>query len=386
MIHTGNTFKDRDYYFEDGNCVIGVQNYLFNLHRTILRKHSLFFRRMFLNPRNTEAQEIAGEKDDCPIICDDPVEAFRAWCWALYAGFQELEGPKRRESLNEERLGYIGWLAHKYECDTIEKWAEKTLDAELQAIIHDSKARAQLSSLSFLGGTQSFCNLPSIKTLGQLLCQSHECSWPYVRKNIELLLLGTIQGTWSILGTSESAIELRRVLDIAGEVKDEALKARAYYAFIQSVNWCLSPRERRNRTGGTAFTLKRRDRNCDSLSALTDTQKICLYRGYLSFSSLRSELRNIPEVNVLCGCLGEVEKEWKSHARRLSGDHYFDDPKSFLEEMKRLLDLDSPEKRLNRKHGGECKIDQLSRDIDKFLIDMEVNLVHFFTESGEVTC
>ncbi|KXN81760.1 hypothetical protein AN958_03686 [Leucoagaricus sp. SymC.cos] len=254
MQDARNLVKDAEYYYEDGNCVIRVQNFLFNLHRTILRKHSVVFRSMFSKLRNGDAP-VEGEKDDFPIVCDDSVEAFRAWCWALYAGFQELEGQGRKETLNEEKLGHIGWLAHKYECDTIERWAERTLDTELQVIIRDKKARMHSFSFSFLGGTQSFRNLPSTKTLSQLLSFSVECNWPYVQKNLETLLLETIHGIWANLGTSESGTELSKVLGIADTVKDDELKARAYYTFLQSVRWCLSPHERRNRSGGTRFTL-----------------------------------------------------------------------------------------------------------------------------------
>ncbi|KAF9452908.1 hypothetical protein P691DRAFT_822491 [Macrolepiota fuliginosa MF-IS2] len=121
--------RDADYYFDDGNCQLEVGNCLFNLHRTILRRSSVVFRNMFLLPQSGEGESnVDGDRDDHPIVCQDSIGAFRAWCWALYAGIEELgSSNSENEKLDEEKCAHIGLLAHKYECVAIEKWAQEAL-------------------------------------------------------------------------------------------------------------------------------------------------------------------------------------------------------------------------------------------------------------------
>jgi hypothetical protein len=110
---TLTVIHDKMYYFEDGNCVLQVENYLFNvsikwttwvvllglmgileltvsstfkqLHHFILRWNSTFFHDMFSVPQpRHKSGALEGDSDKHPIVCNDSVEAFCAWCWVLY--------------------------------------------------------------------------------------------------------------------------------------------------------------------------------------------------------------------------------------------------------------------------------------------------------------
>jgi hypothetical protein len=70
------------------------------------------------------------------------------------------EGSTASEDFNEEQFTHIGALAHKYECNTIEKWARGKLEDKLKKSLHLSKeTRAEYILLTAIQ-----CDWPSIKT------------------------------------------------------------------------------------------------------------------------------------------------------------------------------------------------------------------------------
>ncbi|KAJ8080258.1 hypothetical protein PM082_017088 [Marasmius tenuissimus] len=66
--------RDPTYYFEDGSCVLLVEDTLFNVHRTILSKDHSSFSTMFTLPQG--GAEAEGRSDDNPIVLtgDKPSE------------------------------------------------------------------------------------------------------------------------------------------------------------------------------------------------------------------------------------------------------------------------------------------------------------------------
>ncbi|KXN89319.1 hypothetical protein AN958_05817 [Leucoagaricus sp. SymC.cos] len=368
--------RDESYYFEDGSCVFLIENCLFNLHRSILRRSSNFFQTMFTVPQSVidERGTAEGMNDDHPIKCDDSLEAFRAWCWAIYAGMNELKGSDESKDFAEERFAHIGSLAHKYECNVIEKWAREELDAKLAASPR-----------------------PSVSLLEYIITTSIRCSWPSIGATAERLLLETIGGTRGTRpGVSNTGSELSTVLDFANSIGDADLKARAYYTFLQSMEWNLSPKTRgilaASSTAGRdqewwdsldASSAAGSDNQVqewwDSLDALTDRQKICLYRGFIALSSVKHQLQNFPSRNYrVCHCnrYSNFQNSWVHQAASLEarGPPY-NDPKEFIQEMKRTVSFGRD---VCGHHNGcwmnefRGKVERLSQDLD--------NPERFFTE------
>ncbi|TFK70965.1 hypothetical protein BDN72DRAFT_765735 [Pluteus cervinus] len=113
--------RDEDYYFEDGSCVLLVQDTLFNVHRSILSRDSSSFGTMFSLPHGDKEAE--GKSDTNPVVLvGDTVEEFKHFLWALYALPPEL---RLVTSSNAEltRLIDITCIANKYSFRTIEMWA-----------------------------------------------------------------------------------------------------------------------------------------------------------------------------------------------------------------------------------------------------------------------
>ncbi|KAK7048650.1 BTB domain-containing protein [Favolaschia claudopus] len=112
---------DDTYYFEDGSCIIAVENTLFNVHRTILSKDSSSFHTMFSLPQGEN--EIEGRSDNNPILLTgDTVAEFRHFLWALYALPPELRIIHSSDA-DLTQLMDIARIANKYSFKTLETWS-----------------------------------------------------------------------------------------------------------------------------------------------------------------------------------------------------------------------------------------------------------------------
>ncbi|KAF5357178.1 hypothetical protein D9756_006608 [Leucocoprinus leucothites] len=316
--------RDDQFYFEDGNCIIQVENRLFNdldalistphqLHRFILRRDSTVFQDMFLASKSIEDDPgtavVEGTSDEHPIVCDDTTESFRALCRVLYVGFNEFEAgvDKTIANFTVEEFAHIASLAHKYQCEKIEPWALNLFERKL--------------------GELNNARQPGVPPLPRELLEyfirtSIRCGWSGspVRGTSEDLLLETIfhpSGDSSIPKQSQEGRSLSVVLEFSESIGSNELKARAYYTFLASVGWCLAPRIRSSRlievpnsyhprAYSRAINLDTLDDNeavpfqkWDSLGALTDEQKTCLIHGLHLISALRKELQGIPSVSHL---------------------------------------------------------------------------------------
>ncbi|PPQ95264.1 hypothetical protein CVT26_014838 [Gymnopilus dilepis] len=112
---------DETYYFEDGSCVLLIQDTLFNVHRTILSKDSSSFGTMFSLPQGS--MEIEGRSDENPIILTgDTPDEFRHFLWALYALPPELRIITGANA-NLNHLIDIARVSNKYSFKSLETWA-----------------------------------------------------------------------------------------------------------------------------------------------------------------------------------------------------------------------------------------------------------------------
>ncbi|KAF5357180.1 hypothetical protein D9756_006601 [Leucocoprinus leucothites] len=319
--------RDDQFYFEDGNCVIQVENCLFNLHRFILRRDSTVFQDMFSASRSIEgdpgAAVVEGTSDEHPIVCDDTAESFRALCRVLYVGFNEFEAgvDKTIANFTVEEFAHIASLAHKYQCERIEPWALNLFERKLGEL-NDAR--------------QPGVPLLPAETLEYFIRTSIRCGWSEspIRGTSEDLLLETIShpsGDSSNPGQSQlEGRNLSVVLKFSESIGSNELKARGYHTFLASVGWCITPRIRFSRLFEVPnyynkFPNRTIDldslgdekavpfQKWDSLGALTDEQKNCLVHGLQLLSALRRELQRAPRA-----------------ALGLDKQLAFDDPKLFL--------------------------------------------------------
>ncbi|KAJ3571942.1 hypothetical protein NP233_g3410 [Leucocoprinus birnbaumii] len=346
---------DETYYFEDGSCVLKVEGYLFNLHRSTLRRHSGFFRDMFAIPQEALIRNgrstFEGESDENPILCNDNVEAFRSWCWVLYAGFNELEVAKEGHHFTDKTYTHIASLSHKYACDSIEKWARELLDAKLDQAVGQTQNTIKKSTLEYIVGT------------------SMQCGWVQTQKSSEKLLLRYTGGT---------PASLSRMLRFAESVCSPQLKARAFYAFLGAIGWNVCPAP----TGRISLDLTREDTTVqvwwDPWEAFTDGEKITLYRGFLGLSRLRDQLRLMPKLNGgdnSCQCIryDSLRSRWDRHALESS---HIKDPKEFLIEVESRLKTDSnPRLRCSSQN---CATVRLCQDLKHFIESFDGRLMIFF--------
>ncbi|KDQ62746.1 hypothetical protein JAAARDRAFT_701708 [Jaapia argillacea MUCL 33604] len=118
--------RDTQYYLDDGDCVILVDNILFKVHRFLLARDSSAFQNMFSLPSDKKGVT-EGSKDDNPVFLPgDTPDQFRALLWVMYALPPELQvynTPKADIS----HLLTIAEITNKYHFATIETWAVDAL-------------------------------------------------------------------------------------------------------------------------------------------------------------------------------------------------------------------------------------------------------------------
>ncbi|KAJ3571953.1 hypothetical protein NP233_g3421 [Leucocoprinus birnbaumii] len=342
--------RDELYYFEDGNCIIQVENRLFNLHRFILRRASTVFQDMFSGSPSSNLWSAEGSSDVNPIVCEDTVAAFQAWCWALYVGqttrFDEAQIglDASAAGFTLEQFAHIGLLAHKYQCERIEPWALKQLEQKLDGLNRNRQSVA----------------LPPREILEYLIRTSVKCDWSEssIRVTLEDFLLSTIpvpsEGSFRTGSAAPiDGVGLSLVLNFAESIGSKTLEARAYYRFLAWVGWNLIPRLRFSRSSGTKYSYP--DGNAhhravdldalsskaaglphkwDPLGALNKEQQARLLNGFDFLSSLRRELQRPPNVTALtCGCFSftrSLPDSWEREARLLDRQLAYDDIRMFL--------------------------------------------------------
>ncbi|CAE6501460.1 unnamed protein product [Rhizoctonia solani] len=64
---SSNYSRDPDYYFEDGNTILLIQDVLFKVHRSLLKAQSQVFEDMFTLPSGDTANDVEGTSDEHPI-------------------------------------------------------------------------------------------------------------------------------------------------------------------------------------------------------------------------------------------------------------------------------------------------------------------------------
>ncbi|KXN90563.1 hypothetical protein AN958_04076 [Leucoagaricus sp. SymC.cos] len=133
--------RDRDYYYNDGDCILRVQDTLFKLHRFMLTRHSLYFRQKLVeldkktdestgendqqdNPITTPAQ---GTSDEHPIRISAKADAFRTLCWALYAMPDDIRAQDERARVDFDKLMLLCRISKTYRFSSLWNWSSSVL-------------------------------------------------------------------------------------------------------------------------------------------------------------------------------------------------------------------------------------------------------------------
>ncbi|KAF5360889.1 hypothetical protein D9756_005038 [Leucocoprinus leucothites] len=316
-----NTVKDDTYYFVDGNHEFRVGNCLFRLHRSILRMHSIFFQNMFDLPQGSD-ETSRNLEDDEPMVCDDSPDAFRALCWALYADPLDTGNEREISATNVKKISHIGLLAHKYEFPKIERW-----------IINIC---GELPSPEVLVAFP----LDDLKYFAQVIS---DCGWTEVKKQFNARI---IKAVWQEKDAAAiaSASTLRSAIYVADHISDELLRAHVYYYYLASTSWDLYPGERRQKKTALKLDIISKRSAVLPLSSLSETQKLCLFRGFSSLQTVRNLLRHCPVTEPLqCSC-EKVQRGidschrgwtswWLSQLGEFEGSASMDDPIKLLDMM-----------------------------------------------------
>ncbi|KAE9408852.1 hypothetical protein BT96DRAFT_913566 [Gymnopus androsaceus JB14] len=138
--------RDPTYYYEDGSCILLIEDTLFNVHRSLLSRDNSSFCTLFTLPQGSHEAE--GQSDENPIVLlgDKPSE-FRHFLWALYALPPELQ-VVNSSSADLTQLIDIARISNKYSFKSLETWA---LDA-VQEYVNRRPPHHPPSSTFFTGG------------------------------------------------------------------------------------------------------------------------------------------------------------------------------------------------------------------------------------------
>ncbi|KAJ6604174.1 hypothetical protein DFH09DRAFT_1121866 [Mycena vulgaris] len=91
MLGLCATRRDPDFYVEDGDCVLRVENTLFKVSGSLFSRNSMVFRNLFLLDGELL---LAGTSDQFPIRVRGTAENSRVLCWLLtLSGQQQYREP-----------------------------------------------------------------------------------------------------------------------------------------------------------------------------------------------------------------------------------------------------------------------------------------------------
>ncbi|KIY46747.1 hypothetical protein FISHEDRAFT_46717 [Fistulina hepatica ATCC 64428] len=212
--------RDDKYYFEDGSCILQVEDTLFNVHRTILSKDNSSFSTMFSLPQG-EDNVGEGKSDDNPIVlAGDTVSEFRHFLWALYALPPELRVVTSADA-DLTQLIDIARVSNKYFFKSLETWS---LDA-----IQEYVGRKPCPILTTIPPPMSYSftdddGLSSTAQLTRLVRLAQMCSHDRLMDTMIALLR-------SLMSSSLQYAYL--AMTLADELDIRALRGSAYLEVMQ---------------------------------------------------------------------------------------------------------------------------------------------------------
>ncbi|TFK34744.1 hypothetical protein BDQ12DRAFT_726607 [Crucibulum laeve] len=253
--------RDPEFYREDGDCVILVENTLFRIHRYLLARDNSAFVNMFNLPNTGTCSQTKSDGD--PLVLHDSTQEFRAFCWALYALPSEVHDLSYPSVTVMPKLIRVAVIANKYHFITLEKWSMGRIEK------HFAKARVT--------SAQSYFTICPIKELSTVLCLTIMCNSASLRKSIQDAWLKRIKSDNSSLS---QALELGCTFGL------REFQGFLYYQEVMRMN-------------DTALLPANFDRVVKTAGCLTIEQERCLYRGYWTLSQYQNTILQASTIPIL---------------------------------------------------------------------------------------
>ncbi|KAJ3747547.1 hypothetical protein DFH05DRAFT_1392557 [Lentinula detonsa] len=268
--------RDSSYYFEDGSCILLIQDTLFNVHRSLLSRDNSSFSTLFTLPQGSH--DVEGQSDDNPIILrgDKPSE-FRHFLWALYALPPELQ-IVNSSNADLTQLIDIARISNKYSFKSLETWA---LDA-LQEHVNRRPAHHS-SSPFFFSGSDTLDSSPT---------QTHLALIENTEQLTRLIELAQLCGHDRLLNSMVALLRqlMNRSLHyaylsmaLADDLNLRSLRGAAYLEVMQKGSF-TSPRRQR----GTE------ENGVDRPVEITPAQQVRLLSGYWHLTRTWERFRTNP--------------------------------------------------------------------------------------------
>ncbi|KAF5360596.1 hypothetical protein D9756_005040 [Leucocoprinus leucothites] len=323
--------RDDTYYFEDGSCVLLVEDALFNVHRTVLCKDSSSFRAMFSLPPGERPVE--GSSDDNPIILTgDTASDFRHFLWTLYALPSELS-VVTSPAADLDQLVAIARIANKYAFKSTEIWIldaiEKYVDRKPSPIIPTSAYGVPFTHLATISPAYN----PRIENAEQLtrlirlaqMC-NHERLLNTMIQLLRSLMVGSVQYAYLAM-TLADELGLRALRGVAYlEVMQKAVIVRSPPVdVIHKASTNTQPSLTPDDGSGSSTLVNPSGVEDKRRISLTSQQQLRLLAGYYRLTETWEELRRTPphfDHAVSCdatwhqhGCTQSWLEFWKEKAR-----------------------------------------------------------------------
>jgi hypothetical protein len=219
-------------------------------------------------------------------------------------------------------------LAHKYEFFKIEEWVINICGGLPPEILMGF----QLEDLKYFAHVVSHCGWKEIKS------QLH-------RRIVD----GVLQE--KNLSSIASASTFSTAIHVADHIGDDQLRAYAYYFFLESAGWDLHRGERQEQRPPLELGDMTGFSTIIPLSSLSDQQKLCLFRGFLSLRTLRSRLCYMPvlepfpptcDTSGWSPCHPRWNSWWLTQVEWLDSSLQIDSPWDFLATMIKRASSDPP--------------------------------------------
>ncbi|KAJ3866524.1 hypothetical protein EV359DRAFT_71751 [Lentinula novae-zelandiae] len=269
--------RDISYYFEDGSCILLVEDTLFNVHRSLLSRDNSSFSTLFTLPQGSH--NVEGLSDDNPIILrGDKSSEFRHFLWALYALPPELQ-VVNSSSADLTQLIDIARISNKYSFKSLETWA---LDA-VQEHVNRRPSPHHSSSSSFFSGNETLNTSPTqthlalienTEQLTRLIQLAQLC-------NHERLLNSMIALLRQLMGRSLHYAYLSMAL--ADDLNLRSLRGAAYLEVMQKGSFTSLGKQRGTEENGVDVPLE-----------ITPAQQVRLLSGYWHLTRTWERFRSTP--------------------------------------------------------------------------------------------
>ncbi|EIW81209.1 hypothetical protein CONPUDRAFT_137261 [Coniophora puteana RWD-64-598 SS2] len=280
--------RDSDFYFDDGSCVLQVENTLFNVHRTMLNKDSSSFGEMFQLPQGSKPAE--GQTDDNPVyLPGDTAEEFRNFLWALYALPSELMTISSAQ-IELGRIIDIASVANKYSFRTTETWA-------LDAIRQFTERKPSVLIPAAFPTPSSLPAMGNKDIIARLVRLAQKCGHARLLESMVNVLTHRMKTSVQF---AYLAMTLGDEYDIRG------LRGAGYLEVLLNANFvCSTDHSSGGLVEGDIQTEAGKNR-----LVISSTQRLRLLSGYQRLSKTWDRLRaNAPQFDHVPPC----SAEWHSH-------------------------------------------------------------------------